>query len=62
MDKTKPHLRKFFKTVPMRDEEGRVIPNNPAVKHGGPWEKVDHRIRVKENSGQDIHQTKGRKE
>jgi len=58
-DKTKPHLRKFFKVVPMLDEDGRAIPNNPPIQHGGPWEKPkpDHRIRLGT-----LHETEGSKE
>lgn len=58
MDKTKPHLRQFFKTVPMRDENGDIIPDNPPIKHGGPWEKPKQGIRV----GKDLHKTEGGEE
>ena len=55
-DITKPHLRKKFKTVPMKDENGNPIPDNPQIRHGGPWEKPTGGIRI----GKDIHKTKGR--
>lgn len=50
-DITKPHLRKFFKTVPMKDEEGKDIPNNPQIQHGGPWQKTKVGITL----GKDVH-------
>lgn len=40
MDKTRPHLRRFFKVVQMVDDNGNKIPNNPPIQHGGPWVKV----------------------
>ena len=58
MDRTKPHLRQFFKTVPMRDEDGNRIPNNPPIKHGGPWEKPEPGIKI----GKDLNKTKGSEE
>jgi hypothetical protein len=55
-DVTKPHLRKFFKTVPMKDEKGNDIPDNPPLRRGGPWAKPEMGI------GQNLHKAKeGRK-
>lgn len=45
-DITKPHLKKFFKTVPMKDEDGNDIPNNPPLRHGGPWAKPEMGIKL----------------
>ena len=49
-DVTKPHLKRFFKIVPMRDEDGNAIANNPALSSGF-WPKPKHGIKVDKVDG-----------
>ncbi len=49
-DMTKPHLKRFFKIVPMRDEDGNAIANNPALSSGF-WPKPKHGIKVDKADG-----------
>ena len=45
-DVTKPHLRKFFKIVPMKDEAGNPIQNNPPLNKAGFWGKPSQGIKI----------------